>query len=440
MVSMVCFLCSQVIPTTIPSTAPLDNKEIRKIVPISLLLELLSSSSPCSPTCRSRKKIAPQFAENFESCEFCPACAPMISEMEEIRSQISILEGQMGQKVSIIQDMLVNSLSVEGQSDDKITQLRTSVLKTMRGDKTEQDGNVVLENVAVKVEADEGNLFLDENYETFDYPNSFSGMELNSEETDPLKLEGEDNDDYDESSFCIHPQPRKRRGRGRPVKPKTRRGRPPKSQSVGKEKVSPSPRGDKAAKSEENSKPPPDRKRRSNRPKKKVVPQKVKTPIRVPVKNRKFRDVLICRYCEKSFVAEYTLNYHIARHHHIPCSKSGCSAKFGSEKEKNAHIKEVHRTPKKLPVPNPDHVCHICRKKFKHNDSLRSHVRRRHDESKRPQCETCGEKFLHESTLQSHRVREHGADHLVCDECGSIFSAGITTTQNAAFGNKAAQM
>ncbi|XP_035700480.1 gastrula zinc finger protein XlCGF52.1 [Folsomia candida] len=189
-------------------------------------------------------------------------------------------------------------------------------------------------------------------------------------------------------------------------------------------------------KSKENNNSPLDRKRCSNRPKKKVVLQKVavKTTSK-NVKKIKNRKILICPspYCEKSFVAEYTLNYHIARHHHIPCPESGCSAKFGSEKEKRAHIKDAHGTkvaPKTSSHPDHDHVCHICRKKFISNDSLRSHVRRRHDESKRPQCETCGEKFLHESTLQSHRVREHGADHLVCEECGAIFSSQLGLRQH----------
>ncbi|XP_021961688.1 uncharacterized protein LOC110857398 [Folsomia candida] len=219
MSSRVCFLCVQVIDTTIPS---FDDKETRKIR-ISSLCELLFLSSN-----DTRRKGTPQFEEDA-TCEFCPVCAPVISEMEQIRYQMSLLEEQIGRKITKIREMMLESSSSLLENGDdggrvKIRKLRTIILQITESDINTDDSVVLgLDEIQVKVEEDIGLVGNADDQFFDDYINSFSPTadmeggkeeEEEEEEMDPFKNDGED--DF-ESAFCIIPHPQKR-GRGRPRK------------------------------------------------------------------------------------------------------------------------------------------------------------------------------------------------------------------------------
>ncbi|OXA39651.1 Zinc finger protein 45 [Folsomia candida] len=238
MSSGACLLCSQVVDATTP---PFDDKETRQIR-ISTLCEVLLSST------HTRRKVTLQFEED-ETCELCPVCAPMISEMGQFRDQMSALEEQIGTKITEIREIMQASSGENGDDGgDKAHKLRTSLLKMMGDNDDQLDDNFALDEVLIKVEQDDGDVFLGGDDGSFDDYNSSSAVsDMNNEEdTFPVKYEGiEDDDDFDESAFCISPHPQKR-GRGRPRKdtvvvtanpprllisphPPKRRGRPPKS-------------------------------------------------------------------------------------------------------------------------------------------------------------------------------------------------------------------
>lgn len=67
--------------------------------------------------------ITGEFGEDAR-CALCPACAPMISEME-IRTEIGV---KIGEKVTQIWEMMSNSTSGGG---DEIRKLRSIMLKVM---------------------------------------------------------------------------------------------------------------------------------------------------------------------------------------------------------------------------------------------------------------------------------------------------------------------
>ncbi|XP_021952722.1 zinc finger protein 37 [Folsomia candida] len=367
----VCFLCFQALdPTTV---------EESRTMPISFLGELLSSSGS------SRKKISQQFAED-ESCELCPVCAPMISEMEQIRGQISALEKLIEVKITELREiMLASSAStIENRDDDgdKVHKLRTTILKMMGNNDDQQDDNIALDEVLIKVEQDEGDVFLGED-ERFDDHHSSFATELNNEETVPVKYEAGD-DDNDEFPFCINPHPQ-RKGRERARKP-TRKTNPlrtkRKIENDSQKRVKNSEKRNptsKRMKVENNPEP----ERRSTRTRTLVLPPKgcktltvslerisvpitksspVSSPSSSPFhdedlpsydldlskerspdkKNKQKIRPHKCPSCPKSFTTESTLSYHIGRQHSFPCFSPNCGAAFSTYKARESHRKVAH--------------------------------------------------------------------------------------------------
>ncbi|XP_035708107.1 zinc finger protein 90 isoform X2 [Folsomia candida] len=367
MSSQVCFLCFQAIDTT-------TVEESRKMR-ISSLGELLSLSS-------CRKTITQQFEED-ESCELCPVCAPVISEMEEIRGQMSALEKLIGVKITEIREIMLASSasSIENRDDDgdKVHKLRTTILKMMGDNDDQQDDNIALDEVLIKVEQDgDGFLGGDELFDDHYSP----AVELYNEE-EMVKYE-EGDDDNDELPFCINPHPQ-RKGRERARKP-TRKTNPLRT----KRKVENDSR--KRVKNSEKRNPTatrikieniliPTSKRRSTRTKTPVLPPKgCKTltvsleRISVPItksspisspSSSPFHDEDLpsndldsskeqssdkknksknhnCPNCPKSFATGPKLSYHIACQHRVPCFDPQCNASFSSYKARDAHRKVAH--------------------------------------------------------------------------------------------------
>ncbi|OXA54104.1 Transcription factor E4F1 [Folsomia candida] len=448
----VCFLCFQALdPTTV---------EESRTMPISFLGELLSSSGS------SRKKISQQFAED-ESCELCPVCAPMISEMEQIRGQISALEKLIEVKITELREiMLASSAStIENRDDDgdKVHKLRTTILKMMGNNDDQQDDNIALDEVLIKVEQDEGDVFLGED-ERFDDHHSSFATELNNEETVPVKYEAGD-DDNDEFPFCINPHPQ-RKGRERARKP-TRKTNPlrtkRKIENDSQKRVKNSEKRNptsKRMKVENNPEP----ERRSTRTRTLVLPPKgcktltvslerisvpitksspVSSPSSSPFhdedlpsydldlskerspdkKNKQKIRPHKCPSCPKSFTTESTLSYHIGRQHSFPCFSPNshltshsdqrphpcphCDRAFKLKNRLHSHIKSIHTAGYVAPKA---HKCPQCDRSFQFPAFLKTHVLQAHSGERPFTCNHCGKGFVMKSALTLHLKGKHGIE------------------------------
>ena len=80
------------------------------------------------------------------------------------------------------------------------------------------------------------------------------------------------------------------------------------------------------------------------------------------------------------------------------------------------HIQSIHQKKK-------DFVCPICIKGFGSQDTLRTHIRLKHEERKIDfKCESCGKAFPFGFMLKKHKYTTHeGHKDFICETCGKAF-------------------
>ena len=82
------------------------------------------------------------------------------------------------------------------------------------------------------------------------------------------------------------------------------------------------------------------------------------------------------------------------------------------------HMKEVHATPEGL-------KCNQCGKTFSRKDTLKTHIKRQHDEEKPESypCSQCDKQFTQKDNLQRHVKNSHNKERpFECSECCDSFS------------------
>lgn len=221
--SKVCLICSL---DLVQSPPFIDDEKNPGKIRISTLSKLLVSAG-------NRLNICTEIDGN-ENCDLCPVCAPVISEIEQVRGQIAVLEGKIGAKLGQIRETILSSRYV----DDEVMQIREFILRVIGwylivfkyfcstnfllaynlGENEEKrEYNFTGDEFPVKVEPElnydndlgrgEDDQFLPDDF-------TYSPPENLVESEDRIKLEDLEDDD---SSFCITPHSQKR-GRGRPKK------------------------------------------------------------------------------------------------------------------------------------------------------------------------------------------------------------------------------
>lgn len=107
----VCLLCLQDIDDTGANTP----QKIR----IETLCKLIT-------TCRQNYKFSQDEFDENDTCDFCADCYPLISTMEEIREQISLLEKEIVSKMKNTQATILHDSSsshVQNKEKKKILQI-----------------------------------------------------------------------------------------------------------------------------------------------------------------------------------------------------------------------------------------------------------------------------------------------------------------------------
>lgn len=101
-----------------------EDSTIRKI-PILTLFQSLGRG-------RSKSSYQDEFAEE-ETCKLCPNCYPVLSEVEEIRNQIVLLEEQVVRKIGQVRDTISISASLKrgDDGDEKVKRIRKIILQVL---------------------------------------------------------------------------------------------------------------------------------------------------------------------------------------------------------------------------------------------------------------------------------------------------------------------
>ncbi|OXA38748.1 zinc finger protein 708 [Folsomia candida] len=457
----VCLLCLQVIDDT-------GEKHPQKIN-IETICKLIT-------TCHQNYIFSQHGFDEDETCDLCADCYHLISTMEEIRMQISLLEEEIGSKMKQIQATILHTSSssqIRNNGKEKIMQIRDMFLR-VAGENEQPDDNA---EDQVKLE----HIFPGENTENFVSDEDEVQVKVeelqrndNSVDLDPLADLGEqffDNDDLDsicepsivkeeeeliindedeETAFCIVPFPQTNS-----TNPK---GNPKRTSKRKREYSSPPKTRTKQSKVQLDGVPTPEAPtpRLSLRTKKRKVPPThgenlISSPKKThPIKtsnfnsessgeddspdnddtdwSRKVRHVDSiatsdairphkCTKCKKSFLIEQALTRHTAKFHGVPCLVPLCTAKFHSFRMRDAHLKSDHDGL----VP---YQCRICKTKFKYQGGLSMHMVMRHEKGeKKLSCVKCEKKFCLEDNLARHlKLHEvEGTKPVVCDMCDDRF-------------------
>ncbi|XP_021961864.1 zinc finger protein 345 isoform X2 [Folsomia candida] len=406
MTSNRCLLCLQVVDTGEES----DDDKCKAKIKVATMCQLLAPSRPKdNPT-----SYHDQFDED-EICYFCPDCHPVVAQIEEIRHQISLLEGQVEQKIVQIKEAISNYPLNGG---DRLMEIRNLILRRTGAEifvnVNQDDDNFVQNEFRVKVEheIDHG-----DDHQFFDDCSSYGETTFINYEPDPKKEGSNDplGDLEDEDSeFCITPfaqkmpKGRKKTSSSRAVRGKMKRSI---SRELKRKRIKREPR------------PVLEPTRSSSRVRKTVLPPPVEVkkilkvslerilPVKKPQKVRPYK----CTSCTKSFLTSDTLTYHIGRiHSGIPCPT--CDAKFSSIKEKDAHMTRVHNI--------APYACSLCGNKFYKASRLQVHLFTRHEDGeKKFSCAKCDRSFALEQNFERH-VKFHeldGIKPIVCDVCDCRF-------------------
>ncbi|XP_021953576.1 E3 ubiquitin-protein ligase ZFP91 isoform X1 [Folsomia candida] len=246
-----------------------EDSTIRKI-PILTLFQSLGRG-------RSKSSYQDEFAEE-ETCKLCPNCYPVLSEVEEIRNQIVLLEEQVVRKIGQVRDTISISASLKrgDDGDEKVKRIRKIILQVL----------------------------------------------------DSLQS----GDDEQDSAFSITPSLQKKQ-RGRPKSTKNTASR----KHVKRPRESSSPTVEA---SELESRTPIYTKRSSPRLKTRREQNSLHSSENED--DNLLYQPPWCFSCRRTFLTESNLNRHNIRYHLVPCPVPSCNTHFRTKEARHAHLKLAH--------------------------------------------------------------------------------------------------
>ncbi|XP_035716481.1 zinc finger protein 846 isoform X2 [Folsomia candida] len=456
---MSCLLCLTEFSGDDPAKSRNNDAAPRKIR-ISTLCQLLLASRPRNCTIYD-ENVTSQLAEDDDTCEFCPSCGPVMTEVEEIRDQMALLEGQIRTKFAQIRATITSSLHNEGQ--DKISKIRDIILRVTDGINNQRNGNFALDEFEVKIEQvefhDHETVIDEELLSSYHHPYDLTNPEVDSDEENDLKMDPlQLDDDDDDSAFCIIPCSQKKQ---KSTQAKTQKSTKPRSKPARKDQIKRKREISLAKKPEkttppikcvkleprpnlERTRPSPRIKPQAQPPKEPITKEKVSSTRSIPhVKSepnssnenddwdptdmddtevdkvipssKRYPLPLKCTSCAKSFSTESMLTRHMARDHRYHCHV--CPVKLRRSHALTAHMRQVH--PGILAYP-----CSLCDKKFKSSKARAAHMITRHEEGeKKFPCAKCDKRFCRVENLERHlELHEvEGVKPIVCDVCDDRF-------------------
>lgn len=124
---------------------------------------------------------------------------------------------------------------------------------------------------------------------------------------------------------------------------------------------------------------------------------------------------LNCIYCDKTWINKKSLKSHVNYVHQnvkIMCNYYGCSQFFHTQRECDAHFKQLH----KIEDEKKRFQCPKCSFRTPTKNVLKEHEDRMH-ETKDISCPKCGKCFGNLVALKQHFSKSHVA--IICQHCNS---------------------
>ncbi|OXA40258.1 putative zinc finger protein 66 [Folsomia candida] len=372
-----------------------------------------------------------QFEDDNEMCELCSDCYTLIGTMEQIKSQISLLEEEIESKIKQIHATILHTSSQLINNGDyhpeteKIIQIRTMLLRFEIGGNHQ---NFEEDEAGVKVELIQGDVdplrvvgdqFLYENDNDPCFPTSVENIKNEEEPDDNFHDEKDGDDDTD---FCIIPfrQNMKSR-RSKKIGPSIRKRKIDSPSATENIPLS------KRIKFGSSSR----RTRSRSSPRIKTQTTLVNNNLVLSVKNIRPTSKKRLKKPSSTKKSSPTSNQNLgdrvqendaSQFPHkndalsgIPCPAEGCTATFCSTKARNAHLRYAHEHP---------YQCHICTKKFLSQGTLAAHKVIRHESGdKKFSCGKCEKSFCLEENFERHVTLHEveGVKPEVCDVCDTRF-------------------
>eukprot|EP00088_Acartia_fossae_P054915 TRINITY_DN6350_c0_g1_i1.p1 TRINITY_DN6350_c0_g1~~TRINITY_DN6350_c0_g1_i1.p1 ORF type:complete len:471 (+),score=91.45 TRINITY_DN6350_c0_g1_i1:101-1513(+) len=126
-----------------------------------------------------------------------------------------------------------------------------------------------------------------------------------------------------------------------------------------------------------------------------------------------------CIICGKQFRHNVTLKNHMRRHNEEKTfSCEKCGETFKKKAKLNAHMSLVHE--------EIQYSCEICGKSYQNNKGLRKHMNAEHGEKKEFPCEKCGKVFKQKTGRDRHMLLHEDYRPFTCDKCGKSFPCKST--------------
>lgn len=135
----------------------------------------------------------------------------------------------------------------------------------------------------------------------------------------------------------------------------------------------------------------------------------------IPADERRYQ----CDQCSRLFAKQHLLNTHLKMKHTVKeerpfaCPEEKCEQRFVLPAYLRMHIEKVHNN-------SDSAVCDICARFFKCSKSYERHYQVVHTNiDQRVQCDLCKKWFKHLDTLKDH-IRRHYAASATCKHCGRV--------------------
>lgn len=120
-----------------------------------------------------------------------------------------------------------------------------------------------------------------------------------------------------------------------------------------------------------------------------------------------------CDICSRSYKFQSQLNIHRRRHFKPTIKCSQCDKLFYDKYSLKEHISQYHE--------NRRFICDICNHAAPTKAVLRVHIVAKHTKMYPFKCELCGEGYAKKCSLDIHRRSVHEGAHYVCEICKKMF-------------------
>lgn len=121
-----------------------------------------------------------------------------------------------------------------------------------------------------------------------------------------------------------------------------------------------------------------------------------------------------CKTCKATFATTKALSKHVCSHVNTACLCSACGKKFKNENTLKSHM-QLHSEEKRF-------VCTVCGKAAMRSGTFKAHMRT-HSGEKPYKCTTCGKCFSQRSPLVIHQRSHTGERPYVCQNCGKGYAS-----------------